>query len=1776
METSTLVIAPTEGADLTAATLIGQVVALYLGSRIRGYETESGTARFLLDQLKGEQMAAIARAILDDAFLAEQVHIQLPKGELAPYAAAYELPDEILTTQRATYLRNADCSLPALLIANTGDDEAQSLNLIEPIGTLVLLQRADLWVEVAGQDLKLSTDQLELWERILRALMELSIRSLPQVAEYVLRTRREIQQGSFFFYALGAALPALAMPRDTELFSQVQEKHYGQLKRWKDLFLESYKKRAPFLRKQTPNQTLLTGANLRASFNKVKENISPVYHAAIEAFIASDGQWNAASRQLAECEWNDIKQLFDGLKREKQNLGEQTIHFFKEREPDLLTNDERDYLKYLSKRSTVTPNEDDRAFYEQHRHQISEEKTLKAAWDKFAFGKPQECEDFLTGLALCMERLSVEDYSVNRRLKIRCDTKTPLLLKRINADAALYFATRYQGLRQVFGSQVEWEVGELFNIPQLMEEWKKQPKYSRNRSEAKAALQLKFTIELHMDTLVDGQAIGSNPVLTQLLWTFTPNKVTREFATDWGRLEALKSPMVLSTVRREAISAKGRFQSVNLSDVRTLTPAFGQNRGSFIGTYKPVNNLATQWESNLTLARAEDLVTEPVEKEIKALWTEFKQAYKAAIEGFRKEGLACPAFLTQADAYAKLLTTICQKAVGDRNRNLLLVPLLRIGSVAIEGEAAAEIIAPWHPLRMVAMVIKAQRVRDLVKAYLNDPEVRFGDAGRLYFKDLRDELGHPFYPEVVLGRYESQPELLSLSDTSGDYTLHESPVANDVETSDNPTESAKRVAELVARYLALQPHESANLSVVLYNCDSARLPQAVVDRIGAAHEDEEDVRCQIVLRHNDPSKLHPLYERIMEASDSDPDAYSASEATRDFMARLRIGISADQAPPPNEKDGPPNDIVFLQDVIARHATVEWYKENAQPVALKELVPSQWSRRRPSPIGDMKSVVYLCSPAQSSQGWAFLTAITSFIKGNWDGDTQQRLLPARQLNFQDERMQEIFTQTHNLGNWVVNYDELLDRRQLIDRKVRVIRYKQSATQGRNLIVSSTASLGLLHSMVQRRISSLQLALDTPAQKQLADRFIQEANVISGDIVLRAARRGRSASELMGVVLSSYLIRNEMQAFNNGQKGNYGWYFLDDYAEWLGQREEQLADILMLSPSTGPNGELRLSIVVSEAKFIERGSLPANASKSRNQLRDTLRRIHDALFSTPERLDRGLWLARLSDLILDGVHFSAGANINLADWRMAIRKGECYISLRGYSHVFVSGAEDDPLDADFSVISDVEEAYQEVFSFDQVRKLVTTYAANEDSMPVRLEKGNAQIWQSQTFVKAAGCIKPGEEAKVFATREEVGQSTAKGPVKPVDKPTTTEPAPPNKEPDAPAPSPTETSAHWAYPGIQKLMPQHQAAQAANPAEMEWLASVAQRTKAALQGFNLNARLLTQKLTPNAALLTFQGSANLTVDQVLRRQSEFKTTYGLSVVSVRPEAGAISLAIERPNRQVVRLEDIWGRWTPDSVNGNQTLPIAIREDNGEILFLSPQNNAPHTLIAGSTGSGKSVLVQNIILSIAATNTPDQAQMIIIDPKQGVDYFALEPLPHVKGGAIIVEQEAALEELNQLVEEMESRYRRFREARVPSLSRYNARVAPEQRLPVIWLVHDEFADWMQIDEYKQAVTAIVARLGVKARAAGIYLVFAAQRPDANVMPMQLRANLGNRLILRVDSEGTSEIALGLKGAERLLGKGHLLAKLEGEPDLVFGQVPFIPDTVIEDLVSIMIPATV
>lgn len=1748
--------------------IIGKVAAKYLTDRITEDEGDSGTARYVLDCMTAEQTAAVAKEILSNNTLYQQIDIKLPRH----FLESYGLPDELLTIERATYFRNAECNKSALLIANIGDDEEQSLKELVPIGQPQLMAHPDLWVASASTGLSLPEDHLKWWRQALKGLIEAKPLSLTQLSDYIAATREAIKaEGMPIRTALGYAQPVLRLPRDSHYFDTLNDKNSGHLHRWRKLFGEAFKKRGCYLLKQTPTQSLLDEETLRTSYEKVKESSIPEeYQPTAELFIGAPSGWNQEAISLANCEWEFVKPLFDGLKREKFNLGKETRRFYEEWDITLLTDDEIDYLERLEKRRATQADEEDEQFYSSRRNELKELPKLKNRWDNFIYGSPIESEDFIAGIAQCLQALFDQDFSSGkRRLAIGSDKCNVRDLKQINRDAGLHFAFRYKGLRDLFGKSVTWEMGELPNYALKEEEWRTgKRKYKPNRSVAKAALQIKFYLNLEVETPQGTTESYSK----QLIWKFNPNAISSEMHEDWGRLarsvQKYKSGIQSCNAHRESVSGKGRFQSIDLQDVRTLLPTYDKDRGSLVAVYDKQKDINKVWLNNLQEASKSNRIKAETADQLEREFNDFSNKYAQAITEFYSYGLgATDELLAQHSAYTRLLKSICTNAKGDTNREMLLRPLLEIGSVPVEGGPVTSITAPWHPLRMAAIANKALQVSGLVKHLIKADSVFFGDT-KLYFEELDNELKHPFYPEIVLGWMKTRPELLVLTDHHLDYSLHEPSVAtvdDYADTNENPSGSASRIIDIMKRYLALHPHEQANLSVVLYNCDSARLPQAIVEKVQELHETDDDLRCEVKLRHREGSKLRDLYERIIENSDGDADSFVASEATRDFMARLRIGIMADQAPVPEEADGPPTDVVFLQDVIARHAELEWYTEDATPVSWAEWVPSRWSRRRPAASDDLKSVVYLCCPVASKEGWDYLTSVTTFFKGDWDGDESRRLLPARQLNFNDPETKSIFQEIHNLGNWVVNYDELLDRRQLVNQHVKVIRYRQTDTQGRNMLISSNCSTSLLRRMVEHRLRSLNLELSEDDLSALATRFIDDANQVSGDLVLRAAKRGRNASELIGVVLSKYLIKQEI-----GQDQMFGWYFLDDYADWLGQPEEHIADILALSPEVAEDGSRRLAVVISESKYIDHAGLSSKRKESQKQLRQTVDRIEKALFGDPGRLDRDIWLGRFSDMVLNGIQFPANEHPELSKLRRAIRDGECSIYLRGYSHVFVSGPVDSAECSEMVNVAETENSYQEVYSRSKLRELILSYWNSSDPSAVRQEVAEQDIWSEKAYQRPMDRVKTlikKEESGAARDKQEVAKEDTQVPlVRDESVVTVDTSASVDEKSIMPKQASSDSVTRADIGGAASLLPASEAS-VDTEVDRKWLKSIESRTKSALQQFQLQSKLIESTLTPNAALLKFQGSANLTVDHVLKRQSQFLTTHRLNLISVRAEPGIVSLAVSRDSRRVLKLQEAWNEWAPDCDNGNQEIVVGVKEDDGSLLVYSPRRHAPHALIAGSTGSGKSVLTQNIILSLAATNTPSQAKIIIIDPKQ-VDYLAFSNLPHVEGG-IIDEQARAIDTLNGLIDEMDRRYALLKDHRVNNIFSLYKKENASEKPPVLWVIHDEFAEWMMTDEYKEAVSKVVSRLGVKARAAGIFLIFAAQRPDNTVMPMQLRSNLGNRMILKVDSEGTSEVSLGEKGAERLLGKGHMCAKLDGENGLIYSQVPFLSEEEIESAVS-------
>lgn len=799
-----------------------------------------------------------------------------------------------------------------------------------------------------------------------------------------------------------------------------------------------------------------------------------------------------------------------------------------------------------------------------------------------------------------------------------------------------------------------------------------------------------------------------------------------------------------------------------------------------------------------------------------------------------------------------------------------------------------------------------------------------------------------------------------------------------------------------------------------------------------------------------------------------------------------------------------------------------------------------------------------------------------------------MLPARQIVFQDTSIHTLFREVHGLAEWVVNYDDLLDKRQLRNQGVNVIRYQRRRGQGRNLIVSSDSPLRVLRVLVKRRLGELDLGLADQELSALSTRMIEAASAISGDIVLRAAKQGVFAGELLGIVLSKALADEEL-----GHSSSAAWFFLDDYAGWLGQREGRIADLLGLS-AVEHDGRLSLRVIVTESKYVSAEGLSEERKRSQQQLSETVRRMQDALFGNPGRLDRDLWLARLGDLLLDGVGGALSDVQSLDMLRAGVRDGQVPIDLRGYSHVFVWGPAGVPSDHGQYPVPKLASCLQEVFSREQLRALLLAFHSGQSLVGVRERLGDDRPWQSFSYAVPAPPVRWAVAAGLAAESVAVA-STANGngaaqhldgeewnatgagstDVSPAlttedDGPDEGSPPPDPAVATVPVPPvPSSPTAGGAYgPRLQSLV--DSAVQVTSgEADVAWMRDVERTLRTALLGYNLSGNVLDGRLTPNSALIRLQGSHSLTVAQIEARRNELLTTHRLSILSVSARPGEIVVAVERPSREVVPLYEVLRRRKINRGPGgiNASFVLGTRELDGELQYLNlwepfagqPQH-APHTLVAGTTGSGKSVLLQNLLLDICATNSPHLAQVYMIDPKMGVDYPAVKRLPHLQGG-IITDQADAQVVLEQLLGEMDRRYALFAKHEAKNLQRFNAVVGPKARLPAVFLVHDEFAEWMMTPDYQKAVSGSVARLGVKARAAGIHLIFAAQRPDKDVFPMQLRANLGNRLVLRVADEATSMIALTAKGGERLLGRGHLVAKMDGEPDLVYVQVPYLSD---------------
>jgi len=330
--------------------------------------------------------------------------------------------------------------------------------------------------------------------------------------------------------------------------------------------------------------------------------------------------------------------------------------------------------------------------------------------------------------------------------------------------------------------------------------------------------------------------------------------------------------------------------------------------------------------------------------------------------------------------------------------------------------------------------------------------------------------------------------------------------------------------------------------------------------------------------------------------------------------------------------------------------------------------------------------------------------------------------------------------------------------------------------------------------------------------------------------------------------------------------------------------------------------------------------------------------------------------------------------------------------------------------------------------------------------------------------------------------------------------------------------------------------------------------------LLDFGVNGKIKKVSHGPVVTLNEFEPAAGVKVSKIINLSDDIARNTSSESARISTIPGSNTLGIELPNssRENVYLSEILN--SPDFKKKEIKLPIALGKGISGNSIVGDLSSMPHLLIAGTTGSGKSVCINTIILSLLFRHTPEKCKFILIDPKM-LELSTYEGVPHLLC-PVITEAKKATSVLGWVVKEMESRYRLMTKEGVRNIDGYNTK--HKLPMPYIVVVVDEMSDLMLVAG--KEIENYIQKLSQMARAAGIHIIMATQRPSVDVITGTIKANFPTRISFQVTSKIDSRTILGEQGAEQLLGKGDMLY-MSSANKIVRIHAPFVSDNEIEKI---------
>jgi S-DNA-T family DNA segregation ATPase FtsK/SpoIIIE len=450
-------------------------------------------------------------------------------------------------------------------------------------------------------------------------------------------------------------------------------------------------------------------------------------------------------------------------------------------------------------------------------------------------------------------------------------------------------------------------------------------------------------------------------------------------------------------------------------------------------------------------------------------------------------------------------------------------------------------------------------------------------------------------------------------------------------------------------------------------------------------------------------------------------------------------------------------------------------------------------------------------------------------------------------------------------------------------------------------------------------------------------------------------------------------------------------------------------------------------------------------------------------------------------------------------------------------------------------------------------------------------------------------PEQRREPRAALVRVGTPPAAAPSKPKVSPAARKPVPARQES-------LNLEGSWCFPPLSLLAPAPPRASIGAPSE-EALQANARLLESVLGDYGVQGQIVEIRPGPVVTLYELEPAPGIRSARVIGLADDVARSLSVTAVRIATVPGRNVIGIEVPNakREMVYLSELLASAEWDRQQGR--LPLALGKDIGGNPVIADLARMPHLLVAGTTGSGKSVGINAMILSLLYKLSPDQCRLILIDPKM-LELSVYEGIPHLMA-PVVTEPKKAVVALKWTVREMERRYRAMSLLSVRNIGGYNDRVADARAkgevvtrrvqtgfdsetskpifeeqplalepLPLIVVVIDEMADLMMVAG--KEIEAAVQRLAQMARAAGIHVVMATQRPSVDVITGTIKANFPTRISFTVISKFDSRTILGEQGSEQLLGQGDMLYMAGGGRILrVHG--PFVSDREVEDIVAFL-----